>query len=69
MLGLVLGDPKVTVGLEVVGNPVVGLADGLPGLTVGPAVVIKLEVGIVVLGLPLGDPGVTVGPAVAKKIG
>ena len=54
---------------EIVGDAVVGLADGLPGVTVGPAVVGAPVVGLAVLGAAVvgvadGLPGVTVGPAV-----
>ena len=42
----------------------VGLADGLPGVTVGPAVVGAPVVGLAVVGVADGLPGVTVGPAV-----
>jgi len=48
---------------KIVGAPV-GAVEGLPGVTVGPAVVGAPEVGLAVLGALLGDPGVTVGPAV-----
>ena len=54
------------VGVEVVGVPVVGLALGDPGVTVGvpvvgPPVMGVPVVGVPVVGLALGDPGVTVG--------
>ena len=45
-------------------SPVVGAADGLPGVTVGPAVVGAPVVGLAVVGDADGLPGVTVGPAV-----
>ena len=50
-------------GAGVVGDAVVGAADGLPGVTVGPAVVRAPVLGLAVVGLALGDPGVTVGLA------
>ena len=67
----------VSVGKKVgasVGGKVVGLAEGLPGVTVGPAVVGEPVVGLVVVGIsvvgePEGLPAVTVGPAVLETVG
>ena len=56
-----LGEPGVNV------NPyVVGLDDGLPGITMGPAVVETRDTTGVIVTPAIAEPGVTVSPAVVK---
>ena len=53
-----------TSGTQALVGAAVGAELGLPGLTVGPAVVGAALVGLAVVGVALGLPGVTVGPEV-----
>ena len=52
------------IGIAVIGDAVVGVDYGLPGVTVFTELVGAQVVGIAVVGMPDGFPGVTVGPAV-----
>ena len=54
----------MVVGATVVGNPVVGANEGLPGVTVGVPVLGATVLGLAVTGLALGVPGVALGPKV-----
>ena len=57
----VMGAPAE--GVAVVGAPVVGMADGLPGVVMGPAVATLPPVGVAAVGVVDGLPGVAMGPA------